>query len=419
MAKDFQETVRDVLVGAIENAGRSTSGAAKEAKSGGGPLGGMKGVAAGVGAAALAPMAVKGVGRLVREGGLEGVKETLKSPGKMAEEKVSDAGEQLTSKLGDSVSGKLDEMGGPAGLLKAALPFGGGGGATKGGALGIGRGRRMPVQQWIDVGIPLESVYNQWTQFEDWPTFMHRVTRVTQEDETTVSFAVKIWGKTKEFTAEIDTQRPDQRIKWRATQGMNHAGIVTFHELGPDLTRVMLGIDLQPGGLVEKMARGMRHLKRAVRGDFHRFKAFIEMQEHETGAWRGTIENGEVVEEHDPGYDEGREYSDPEDLEEFAQGSGEDDEEPDGAEQDEAEQDEADEDDESEPERRPRTRAGSQRRSSSNGRGADDEPQPRTRGRSSSGGGSSRGRSRSSSGSRRGSSSSGSGRRTRSRGSGD
>src|SRR6185437_7128489 len=122
---------------------------------------------------------------------------------------------------------------------------------NKGGTAGVGKGRRMPVQQSVDIGAPIETVYNQWTQFEDWPSFMHRVTRVTQEDDCTVSFATKIWGKTKEFTAEIETQRPDERIKWRVTEGMTHVGLVTFHELAPNLTRVMLGLDVDPGSLLE------------------------------------------------------------------------------------------------------------------------------------------------------------------------
>jgi uncharacterized protein YndB with AHSA1/START domain len=168
----------------------------------------------------------------------------------------------------------------------------------------------MPVQQSVDIGAPIETVYNQWTQFEDWPTFMHRVTRVTQEDDCTVSFATKIWGKTKEFTANIETQRPNERIKWRVSQGMDHTGVVTFHELAPNLTRVLLSFDVEPGSLIEKAARGMRHVKRAARADLHRFKAFIEMAGLETGAWRGRIEDGELVEEHDPSYDEQRDYAD-------------------------------------------------------------------------------------------------------------
>jgi cobalamin biosynthesis protein CobT len=132
---------------------------------------------------------------------------------------------------------------------------------------------------------------------------------VTQEDDCAVSFATKIWGKTKEFKASIETQRPDERIKWKVSQGITHAGVVTFHELAPNLTRIEVTLDVQPGSLIEKAARGMRHVKRAVRGDLHRFKAFIEMQEFETGAWRGVIIDGELVEPHDESYDEDREYS--------------------------------------------------------------------------------------------------------------
>jgi hypothetical protein len=179
---------------------------------------------------------------------------------------------------------------------------------------GVGKGRRMPVQQSVDVAVPVETAYNQWTQFEDWPEFMHRVTRVTQEDDCTVSFATKIWGKKKEFVAEIETQRPDERIKWKVTQGITHTGVVTFHELAPRLTRIELNVDVDPGSLLEKAARGMRHIKRAMRADLHRFKAFIEMQEIETGAWRGVIEDGELVDGHDDSYDEERDYSQVDEL---------------------------------------------------------------------------------------------------------
>src|SRR2546421_6508615 len=195
---------------------------------------------------------------------------------------------------------------------------------NRGGTPGVGKGRRMPVQQSVDIGAPIETVYNQWTQFEDWPTFMHRVTRVTQEDHCTLTFVTKIWGKTKEFTAKIETQRPNERIKWKVSEGMTHTGVVTFHELGPNLTRVLVSLDVQPGSLIEKAARGMRHVKRAARGDLHRFKALIEIAEHETGAWRGVIEDGELVEEHDPSYDEDREFSD---IEDFVQDSDEDEDE--------------------------------------------------------------------------------------------
>ena len=242
----------------------------------------------------------------------------------------------------------------------------------------------MPVQQSMDVAVPIETAYNQWTQFEDWPEFMHRVTRVTQEDDYTVSFATKIWGKTKEFVADIETQRPDQRIKWSVSQGITHTGVVTFHELAPRLTRIEMNVDVDPGSLLEKAARGMRHIKRAMRADLHRFKAFIEMQELETGAWRGVIEDGELVEEHDPSYDEERDYSDVQDA--LAESEADED------------RDEEDQDEESQRSRSQRFKRQAERSTSRSGGGSARSGSSRSRSGSSSrgsGGGSSSGGSRS------------------------
>jgi uncharacterized membrane protein len=323
MAKDMQDTVKEVLSRVVQDTGKNFS--EHNPTRSGGPLSGARGIAAGAGAAALAPVAFKGISKLVKSVSQDGLGEVASSPGKAVSGLTSKVGETISSGIGDKVSQKVDEAGGPSGVfssaVKSALPFGGGDDDDdesddqhKGNVPGVGKGRRMPVQQSVDIAEDVETVYNQWTQFELWPNFMHRVTRVTQEDDCNVSFATKIWGKTKEFQAEIVTQRPNDRIKWRVTQGLTHHGLVSFHEIGPHLTRVMLSLDVEPGGMLEKAARGLRHVKRAARADLHRFKAFIEMQDAETGAWRGVIEDGEVVEDHDSGYDKKREYSEFEDI---------------------------------------------------------------------------------------------------------
>jgi uncharacterized membrane protein len=261
------------------------------------------GAAAAVALAPLAPLAAKGVGKFASNGSSNGVADVVKAPVRKAEDAKSNLTDKISGAVSSKVEEKIDQAGGPGGILKGALkkalPFGGASSDDEdddgdSGVHGIGEGRRMPVQQSIDVALPISTVYNQWTQFEEWPSFMHRVKRVTQEDRCNVSFAVKIWGKTKEFNAEIMTQRPDDCVKWRVTQGITHTGAVFFRELAPGLTRIELSLDIEPGSLIEKIARGARHVKRAARGDLHRFKAYIEMQEAETGAWRGTIEDGKV-----------------------------------------------------------------------------------------------------------------------------
>jgi len=322
MAKDMQDTVKEVLSRVVQDTGKNLSDH-NPARSGG-PLSGTRGVVAGAGAAALAPVAIKGISKLVKSVGADGLGEVAGAPGRAVSGLASKVGDTIGSGVGDKLSQKVDDAGGPSGVfssaVKSALPFGGdddddkGDDQHKGNVPGVGKGRRMPVQQSVDIAEDVETVYNQWTQFELWPNFMHRVTRVTQEDDCNVSFATKIWGKTKEFQAEIVTQRPNDRIKWRVTEGLTHNGLVTFHEIGPNLTRVMLSLDVEPGGMLEKAARGLRHVKRAARADLHRFKAFIEMQDAETGAWRGVIEDGEVVEDHDSSYDKQREFSEFEDV---------------------------------------------------------------------------------------------------------
>jgi uncharacterized membrane protein len=364
--------LRSAAVSVAEDALKNFSNGSSQSKPSrfSGAKAGAKGLAAGAGLVALAPLAKKGFDAVSGPGG----------PAKAVGDKVGD-------KLKESVSEKVDDAGGVGGIAKDAAGglFGGGigGGDDDGGGdgmQGVGKGRRMPVQQSVDVAVPRETAYNQFCQFEDWPEFMHRVTRVTQDDDCTVSFATKIWGKTKEFTANIDTQRPDQRIKWKVSQGITHTGVVTFHELAPELTRVEVSLDVDPGSLIEKAARGMRHVKRAVRGDLHRFKAFIEMMEQETGAWRGVIEDGEVVEEHDPSYDEEREYGDIEDLqadesEDEDEDEGDEESEDEEAEEPEAEADdeeeaEEEEEEEEEEERQPARAQRSRSRSSSSRRGS-------------------------------------------------
>ncbi len=277
-------------------------------------LSAARGLAAGAVLATAVPLAGNAVRKLV----VKRIAGSGAEKGSGLVEKVTEGAKDTVGKgVKDAVSDTAEKAGGAPGLAKEIgkkmLPGGGGDSKSKG-TPGVGKGRRMPVQQAVDIGVPLSTAYNQWTQFEEWPQFMHRLDQATQEDDCTVSFKTKVWGMSKEFTGQIVEQRPDERIQWSVKEGVIHTGVVTFHELAPRLTRVQVSLDVEPGSLIEKAARGMRHVKRAVRGDLARFKAYIEMQEVETGAWRGAIHDGELVEKHDEKYDKGREYAEFEDI---------------------------------------------------------------------------------------------------------
>jgi uncharacterized membrane protein len=146
------------------------------------------------------------------------------------------------------------------------------------------------VEQSIDVEVPVRTAYDQWTQFESFPQFMEGVERIEQLTDTRTHWVTKVGGVTREFDAEITEQHPDERVAWRAVDGPQHAGVVTFHRLDAGATRVMLQMDVEPEGVVEKVGDALGAVKRRTKGDLERFKAFIEDRGSETGAWRGEVQ---------------------------------------------------------------------------------------------------------------------------------
>jgi uncharacterized membrane protein len=146
------------------------------------------------------------------------------------------------------------------------------------------------IEQSIDVAVPVRTAYNQWTQFEDFPRFMEGVEEVRQLDDTHLRWRTKVGGREQEFDAEITEQRPDERIAWNATRGADQAGVVTFHRVDDAQTRIMLQLEAEPDGAVEKAGDALGVLKRRVKGDLERFKEMIEARGAETGAWRGEVD---------------------------------------------------------------------------------------------------------------------------------
>jgi uncharacterized membrane protein len=147
------------------------------------------------------------------------------------------------------------------------------------------------IERSIDVNVPLSVAYNQWTQFEDFPRFMEGVESVTQVDDEHLHWRANIAGVGREWDARISEQIPDERIAWHSTDGVENAGVVTFHYIEPYVTKVMLQMKVDPDGLVENVGDKLGFIERNAKGDLERFKRFIETEGIETGAWRGDIEN--------------------------------------------------------------------------------------------------------------------------------
>jgi uncharacterized membrane protein len=143
--------------------------------------------------------------------------------------------------------------------------------------------------QSIEVNVPVRTAYNQWTQFEEFPQFMEGVKKVTQKDDTHLHWVAEVAGDEKEWEAEITEQHPDERVAWRNTEGARNAGVVTFHRIDENVTRVTVQMDYEPEGIMESAGDAIGMLDRRVQGDLERFKEFIEGRGVETGAWRGEV----------------------------------------------------------------------------------------------------------------------------------
>jgi uncharacterized membrane protein len=151
------------------------------------------------------------------------------------------------------------------------------------------------VEKTIEVNRPLSTVYNQWTQFEEFPYFMEGVKEVRQLDDTHLHWRAEIWGKEKEWDAEITEQEPDKRISWKSVSGAPNAGTVRFEPMGPGVTRVRLVMAYDPEGAVEKTGDALGIFSARVQHTIEDFKKFLENRTEETGAWRGAVEDSERV----------------------------------------------------------------------------------------------------------------------------
>ena len=143
------------------------------------------------------------------------------------------------------------------------------------------------IEKGIEVRRPLSVVYDQWTQFEEFPRFMEGVLEVHQLDERSLHWVAEVGGKREEWESEIVQQLPDQRIAWRHGRGAINSGVVTFEPIAGDRTIVTLALEYEPQGFLEKGGDALGFVSRRVQGDLERFKRFIEERGSEPGGWRG------------------------------------------------------------------------------------------------------------------------------------
>ncbi|MGC4946938.1 SRPBCC family protein [Streptomyces sp. DT224] len=234
---------------------------------------------------------------------------------------------------------------------KAKEAFGGGKGKSKSG----GGGKSMNIVEVLDVGVPLRTAYDYWTQYDRFSSFAKGVQDVSTEDEATSDWKVKIGPSSRSFKATVQEQIPDERIVWTSegSKGTTR-GAVSFHELTPNLTRIVLVVEYYPSGFFEKTGNLWRAQGRRIRLDFKHFQRYVTLTDEEPDGWRGEIRDGEVVVSHEDAVAEEEESEgdeeQPEDEDDEAEGEddGEDEDQDEG--EDDEDDDEEDDEDEDEDE---------------------------------------------------------------------
>ena len=145
------------------------------------------------------------------------------------------------------------------------------------------------IEKTIELDVPIEVVYNQWTQFEEFPQFMEGIKEVRQIDDKHLHWKARIGGQDKEWDTEIEQQIPDQVIAWHSTSGASNAGRVRFDKAPGGKTKLTLELGYEPEGLVENVGSALGLVSSRIQGDLERFRDFIEKRGRESGGWRGQI----------------------------------------------------------------------------------------------------------------------------------
>ncbi|MBQ0947165.1 SRPBCC family protein [Streptomyces anthocyanicus] len=183
----------------------------------------------------------------------------------------------------------------------------GSGGSKSGGSV-----KATHIMETVDIGVPLRTVYDQWTQLQDFSDFTKGVQSVSPHDETTSDWTAKIAFSTRSWKATVQEQIPDQRIVWTSEGAKGSTnGVVTFHELAPRLTRVVVVVEYYPAGFFEKTGNLWRAQGRRLRLDLKHFARHVTMTDaEEIEGWRGEIRDGEVVKSHEEALEEDEDAAD-------------------------------------------------------------------------------------------------------------
>ncbi|WP_217168207.1 SRPBCC family protein [Streptomyces sp. AC512_CC834] len=263
---------------------------------------------------------------------------------------LSATGHSLVGKAGKRIGSLTDSLTTSAG--GGSENGGSHNGGSKGGGsskTGGGSVKATHIMEVVDIGVPLRRVYDQWTQFQEFSDFTKGVRSVNAEDEVTSNWNVKVGPSSRSWKATVEEQVPDERIVWTSEGAKGSTrGVVSFHELAPRLTRVVVVVEYYPAGFFEKTGNLWRAQGRRLRLDLKHFARHVTLMgdEEEIEGWRGEIRDGEVVRSHEEALEEEENAEDGDENDTEDEYEDEEDEEDGEYDDEDEEEEEAYEDDE-------------------------------------------------------------------------
>ncbi|MFI7213582.1 SRPBCC family protein [Micromonospora maritima] len=197
--------------------------------------------------------------------------------------------------------------------LKAMFHAGLAGGKEKlmsafgGGKGGKGGGKKLKVTnivETIEVGVPVRVAYNQWTTFGDFPSFMKKVEQADCDSDEKMTWKAQVFWSHRSWESTIVRQIPDRLVHWRSKGEKGSVdGTVSFHEVGPELTRILVVLEYHPQGLFEHTGNLWRAQGRRVRLELKHFVRHVMtvtvLDPDSVEGWRGEIEDSQVVKDHE------------------------------------------------------------------------------------------------------------------------
>jgi len=150
----------------------------------------------------------------------------------------------------------------------------------------LGQGRIVRLQKSVQIGRPLEEVFNSWAKFDSIVEASQMIHSITTHGPRS-HWVIEINGRDIEWDAEVEQYIPNQAIGWKSLNGPKHTGRVAFSPLGND-TLISVTMNYVPPVGILRMAPIKERIQDIFEQTLRDFKAALERKGQQEIAGTGT-----------------------------------------------------------------------------------------------------------------------------------